>query len=64
MKNYPDDIFKKPKIYFDKNNQLRISNMDLINILENKAFYINDFYNFYSNKKKMKILMKKFVKIS
>ena len=26
MKNYPDDIFKKPDLYFDKNNQLRISN--------------------------------------
>ena len=52
MKNYPDDIFKKPKIYFDKNNQLRISNMDLINISERikRLNEDDDFYNFYSNK--------------
>ena len=28
MKNYPDDIFKKSDLYFDKNNQLKIKNWD------------------------------------
>ncbi|MDA9738440.1 glycosyltransferase [Prochlorococcus sp. AH-736-L17] len=52
MKNYPDDIFKKPDLYFDKNNQLRISNWDLTSIAERiKRLNIDDdFYNIYSKK--------------
>jgi len=52
MKNYSEDIFTKPKLYFDKNNQLRINNWDLSPIAE-RIKYLNendDFYNFYSNK--------------
>ena len=52
MKNYSDDIFIKPKLYIDKNNQLRISKWDLSTIAE-RIKYLNendDFYNFYSNK--------------
>ena len=52
MKNYPDDIFKKPKLYSDKNNQLRISNWDLNSIAERikRLNEDDDFYTFYSNK--------------
>ena len=52
MKNYPDDIFKKPDLYFDKNNQLRISSWDLSSVAERirRLNEDDDFYNFYSNK--------------
>ena len=52
MKNYPDDIFKKPDLYLDKNNQLRIRNWDISNI-SRRIMLLNeddDFYNYYSNK--------------
>ena len=52
MKNYPDDIFKKPDLYFDKNNQLRISSWDLTSVAERikRLNEDDDFYNYYSNK--------------
>ena len=52
MKNYSEDIFTKPKLYFDKNNQLRISSWDLSSVAERirRLNEDDDFYNFYSNK--------------
>ena len=52
MKNYPDDIFKKPDLYFDKNNQIRIRDWDISKISK-RIMLLNeddDFYNNYSNK--------------
>ena len=52
MKNYPDDIFRKPDLHYDQDNKLRISNFDIDNVYKRILDLIedNDFYNFYSNK--------------
>jgi len=52
MKKYPDDIFKKPDVYFDKNNQLRITNWDVTKISERikRLNEDDEYYNFYSTK--------------